>query len=232
MVRENQERLKFYLRMGFEELDDADLTPISGVSKIPLPSSLKAAASTICSTSDITASETQGIKLAKIQAGNPSRNMAEHLYAAIMLYTSNAIYASLNKVLREENRRGVKKYFKYLRLFLEALKLLPAQKKSLFRGISADLRDQYEVGSTVTWWGVSSCTSDERVARNFMNGCGGHCTLFKLKVKSACDISVISFYSNEKESLLAPGTQFKVKRNKTKGKVTEIDLVEIGRVVC
>eukprot|EP00495_Collosphaeridae_sp_1-RS-2012_P009137 TRINITY_DN91_c0_g2_i6.p1 TRINITY_DN91_c0_g2~~TRINITY_DN91_c0_g2_i6.p1 ORF type:complete len:217 (-),score=50.29 TRINITY_DN91_c0_g2_i6:2-652(-) len=199
MVRENQERLKFYLRMGFEELDDADLTPISGVSKIPLPSSLKAAASTICSTSDITASETQGIKLAKIQAGNPSRNMAEHLYAAIMLYTSNAIYASLNKVLREENRRGVKKYFKYLRLFLEALKLLPAQKKSLFRGISADLRDQYEVGSTVTWWGVSSCTSDERVARNFMNGCGGHCTLFKLKVKSACDISVISFYSNKKK---------------------------------
>jgi len=232
MVRENQERLKFYLRMGFEELDDADLTPISGVSKLPLPSSLKAAASTICSTSDITTSETQGTKLAQNQAGNPSRNMAAHLYAAIMLYTSNAIYASLNKVLREENRRGVKKYFKYLRLFLEAMKLLPSQKKSLFRGISADLRDQYEVGSTVTWWGVSSCTSDERVARNFMNGCGGQCTLFKLKVNSACDISTISFYSNEKESLLAPGTQFKVKRNTTKGKVTEIDLVEIGRVVC
>lgn len=232
MVRENEERLKFYLRMGFEELEDANLAPISGVSKIPLPSSLKAAASSVCSIGDIKASETKGQKLAKTQAGNPVRKMAAHLYAAIMLYTSNAIYGSLNKVLREENRRGVKKYFKYLRLFLEAMKLLPAQKTSLFRGISADLREQYKVGSTVTWWGVSSCTSEERVARNFMNGCGGKCTFFKLKVKSACDISSISFYSNEKESLLAPGTQLKVKCNKTKGNITEIELEEIGRVVC
>jgi len=232
MLRENEERLKFYLRMGFEELEDANLAPISGVADLPLPSSLKAAASSVCSAAEIKMSEKKGRELAKKQAGNPAKKMGAHLYAAVMLYTSNAIYRGLNKVLREENRRAVKKYFKYLRLFLEAMKLLPAQKRWLFRGISADLRDQYKVGSTVTWWGVSSCTSDEQVARNFMSGCGGKCTFFKLKVKSACDISCISFFSNEKESLLAPGTQLKVKCNKTKGKITEIELEEIGRVVC
>jgi len=232
MVHENEERLKFYLRMGFEELEDADLDPISGVADLPLPTSLKAAASSICSASDIKASDKKGKELAKKQAGNPKKKMAAHLYAAIMLYTSNAIYRSLNKVLREENRKGVKKYFKYLRLFLEAMKQLPAQQTSLFRGISVDLHDQYKVGSTVTWWGVSSCTSEEQVARNFMNGCGGKCTFFTLDVKSACDISCISFYSNEKESLLAPGTELKVKSKTKKGKITEIHLEEVGRVVC
>jgi len=232
MLHENEERLKFYLRMGFEELEDAHLDPISGVADLPLPTSLKAAASSVCSASDIKASEKKGKQLAKMQAGNPKKKMGAHLYAAIMLYTSNAIYRSLNKVLREENRRGVKKYFKYLRLFLEAMKQLPAQQTSLYRGISVDLHDQYKVGSTVTWWGVSSCTSDEEVARNFMNGCGGKCTFFTLDVKSACDISCISFYSNEKESLLAPGTELKVISKNKKGKITEIQLEEVGRVVC
>jgi len=233
MLRENEERLKFYLRMGFEDMEEeAHLDPISGVLDLPLPKTLKDAAAKICSSGEIKISEKKGRDLAKIQAGNPIKEMGEELYASIMLYTSNAIYRSLNKVLREEDRRGVKKYFKYLRLFLEAMKLLPAQQTSLYRGISVDLYDQYKVGSTVTWWGVSSCTSDEEVARNFMNGCGGKCTFFTLDVKSACDIASISFYSNEKESLLAPGTQLKVKSKKRKGKITEIQLEEVGRVVC
>ena len=47
--------------------------------------------------------------------------MGKELYAAILLYTGNSIYASLNKVLRAEDRRAAKKYFSYLRLFLEAM---------------------------------------------------------------------------------------------------------------
>jgi len=232
MLRENEERLKFYLRMGFEELEEANLDPISGVADLRLPKTLKAATSNVCTYGEIKASEKKGRELAKKQAGDPKEEMGDELYASIMLYTSNAIYRSLNKVLRDKDRRGVKKYFKYLRLFLEAMNRLPAQQTSLFRGISVDLHDQYKVGSIVTWWGVSSCTSEEEVARNFTNGCGGKCTFFTLDVKSACDISCISFYGNEKESLLAPGTQLKVKSNKRNGKITEIELEEIGRVVC
>ena len=36
------------------------------------------------------------------------------------------------------------------------------------------------------------------------------------------DISSLSFYQNEKESLLAPGTQLKVIKRERKGKVTEV----------
>ena len=47
----------------------------------------------------------------------------------------------------------------------EAMKHLPQKKRTLWRGISVDLSEQYKVGSTITWWGVSSCTADESVCK-------------------------------------------------------------------
>merc|ERR1711972_99002 len=102
---------------------------------------------------------------------------------------------------------------------------MPQQKKTLWRGIGVDLYDQYTKGSTVTWWGVSSCTADINVAKNFMNGCGGKCTLLTVETKTAADISDITFFGNEKENLLAPGTKLKVKSAERKGKITEITMV-------
>jgi len=231
-LREKEELLKFYLRMGFEAMDEEPgLAPIDGVLELEPPATLSAAALSICGKHDIQSSDQKGEELAKKQVGNPVRPMTPHLYATLMLYTSNAIYAALNKVLRDENRAGAKKYFPYLRLFFEAFRTLPAKKRTLWRGISVDLFEQYKVGNTITWWGVSSCTSDESVARNFMRGCGGKCTLLTIDTKTACDISTITFYSNEKESLLAPGTQLKVKSSKVNGLVTEIHLEEVGRVI-
>ena len=52
--------------------------------------------------------------------------------------------------------------------------------------------------------------------------CGGACTLVILDTETAMDISSLSFYQNEKESLLAPGTQLKVIKRERKGKVTEV----------
>jgi predicted DNA-binding WGR domain protein len=234
MLHEKEELLKFYLRMGFEDMDECGevKAPIDGVMELPLAATLKEAALSVCTQYDIDRSNEKGEELAKKQAGSPQRKMEASLYASIMLYTSNAIYAHLNKVLREEKRSEVKKYFSYLRMLLEAFKVLPQQKRQLWRGISVDLFDQYPVGKTVTWWGVSSCTSDESVARNFMAGCGGsNCTFLTIDCKTACDISEITFYSNEKESLLAPGTQLLVKSAKRNGKVSEIHLEEVGRVV-
>lgn len=169
----------------------------------------------------------------KKQAGKPVRKMTLKEYAAIMLYTSNAIYKDLNQSLRDENRTKLKKYFKYLRLFFEAMSALPKQKRTLWRGMSVDLHSnpQYKVGSTVTWWGISSCTSDVNVAKNFAKGCGGKCTVITVESKTASDISDITFYSNEKESLLCPGTQLKVKSNKMNGNVCEITLEEVGRAI-
>ena len=176
LLREKEELLKFYLRMGFEDMaEDDGLAPIAGVMDLPLPKTLSAAASGVCTAYDIKKCVDQGTKLAKNQAGKPRKKMSKELYASIMLYTSNAIYSQLNKVLRNEDRRGVKKYFSYLRMFLEAFATLPPHNATLWRGISCDLFDQYKPGETITWWGVSSCTSDKSVAEGFMRGCGGKC---------------------------------------------------------
>lgn len=231
MLQTQIELLKFYLRMGFEKVEDVkSLSPISGVLDLPLPKSLKDAATGLCSSSEIKESEDQGASLAKKQAGSPKTKMDPSLYGAIMLYTSNAIYQSLNKTLRDENRGKLKKYFKYLRLLFEAFDTLPQKRRTLWRGLGVDLSSnkQYAVGKTVTWWGVSSCTSDAKVARNFAAGCGGGSTVITVDAKSSCDIAAISFFSNEKESLLRPGTQLKVVSNTKKGSIAEIHLQEVG----
>lgn len=231
MLEAEEELLKFYLRMGFEETGEADdtLSPIDGIMALECPKSLQDAAGHLCAASSINASVEKGKKHSAKQTGNPNKKMEAHLYGAIMLYTSNAIYKDLNAVLRSEDRSKIKKYFQYLRLLLEAFNTLPQQHKTLWRGISVDLYDSYSTGSTITWWGVSSCTADQNVAKNFMKGCGGKCSLLTVKTKTAADISEITFFGNEKENLLAPGTQLKVLSSKREGKVTEITLEEVGR---
>lgn len=151
-----------------------------------------------------------------------------------MMYTSNAIYQDLNKCLRDENRTKIKKYFKYLRLLFEAMGALPKEKRTLWRGISVDLFDSsdYEEGKTVTWWSVTSTTADVNVAKNFTKGCGGKCTLFTIETETSTDISQMSFFGSEKESLLAPGTELKVLSKKRNGNVAEIKLKEVGRVIA
>jgi len=233
MLQSKIELLKFYLRMGFEAVEEEGLGPISGVLDLPCPATLEAACPGLCSKNDLKTSSEKGEALAKKQAGSPVAKMSGHLYGAIMLYTSNAIYRELNECLRNENRVKIKKFFKYLRLFFESMSFLPKQKKTLWRGLSVDLFDnpQYDVGKSVVWWGVSSTTADINVAKNFAKGCGGKCTILTIESETASDISQITFYSNEKESLLAPGTELMVKSKKRNGNVTEILLQEIGRVI-
>lgn len=234
MLQSKVELLKFYLRMGFEKVEEEEvLTPVDGVMDLPVPKSLDEAAGSVCNKAAIASSNSKGTELSKKQAGKPVRKMTPEEYGAIMLYTSNAIYKDLNQALRDENRAKLKKYFKYLRLFFESMAALPKQKRKLWRGLSADLHDnqQYQVGNTIVWWGVSSCTSDLNVAKNFAKGCGGACTIITIESETASDISQITFYSNEKESLLCPGTQLKVKSNKKVGNVCEITLQEVGRML-
>lgn len=233
MVEAEEELLKFFMRMGFEELDKADegLSPVSGIMDMELPKSLEAACNKVCAAKDIKVSNEKGANHADKQSGKPTKPMEAHLYGAIMLYTSNAIYRTLNNVLRSEDRTKIKKYFLYLRLLLEALGRLPQQSRTLWRGVGVDLFDKYTKGSTVTWWGVSSCTADINVAKNFMNSCAGQRTLLTIKSKTAADISAITFFGNEKENLLAPGTQLKVVDTVKKGIVTEITLEEVGRAL-
>jgi len=233
MVGAERALLQFYLRMGFEDMDQADtsLTPISGVMELPLPKSLEESAKTVCAAKDIKACDKKAVGLAKKQAGKPNEKMEASQYGAILLYTANAIYKDLNKCLRDEDRVKVERYFSYLRLLFEACRRLPQRERTLWRGIGVDLSESYKVGSIITWWGVSSCTSEKKVAQDFMQGCGDKATFLTVETKTACDISELSFYSNEAESILLPGTQLEVIKSEKMGKNAAITLREVGRCV-
>lgn len=231
LLQAKVELLKFLLRMGFEEVAaDKGATPIDGIMDLPLPKTLKDCG---VGGKEVDKCHKSAEKLVAKKAGKPKGEMTAHMYAAILLYTSNAIYADLNKCLRDQDRSKIKKYFKYLRLLFEAMNTLPKQKRTLWRGLSVDVSGtpDYKVGNTVTWWSVSSTTADVNVAKNFAKGCGGKCTVFTIESQTATDISDITFFGNEKESLLAPGTQLKVKKSGKSGNVAEITLTEVGREI-
>jgi predicted DNA-binding WGR domain protein len=234
VVQEKDATLKFFLRMGFEEVEmekDDGRTPLAGIEALAVPKTLLDAIAGACPGPSITQSVSKGDVLAKRKAGTPVRPLTKDEYGSILLYTSNAIYRDLNRVLREEDRKGIIKYLRYLKLLLHAAAGLPTKPSQLYRGVGVDLSKQYTPGTIITWWGVSSTTSDMEVAKNFANGCSGESSLLTIDTKTACDISAISFYSNEKESLLMPGTQLKVVKCVKKGKVAEIHLEEVGRHV-
>jgi len=222
------------LRMGFDKIEaKSSLSPINGVMKLPVPKTLGEACSGICNAGAVRQCENMGKDLAKRQAGRPKKKMGPEHYGAISLYTSNAIYTEINKILRDENRTKLVKYFKYLRLFFDAAACLPAQRRKIWRGISTDMKNnsQYEKGKTITWWSISSCTTSKAVADGFAGGCGGGCTVFTIDAKTAFDVDALSVFQGEKESILCPGTKLKVLSKTVKNGVTQIALQEEGRAI-
>ncbi|MFF0473372.1 macro domain-containing protein [Streptomyces sp. NPDC004284] len=130
--------------------------------------------------------------------------------SALYLYTcESAFYREINAVLRSPDRERVEPYLPYLRLLFSAVAGLPAQTRPLWRGVALDLRSQYPLGRTVTWWGVSSCTSEPGVARSFL-GSRGRRTLFEVTPARAVGIRRFSAFTGEEEYILTPGTQLKV----------------------
>ncbi|WP_309231528.1 ADP-ribosyltransferase domain-containing protein [Nocardia sp. SYP-A9097] len=130
--------------------------------------------------------------------------------AALHLYTcESAFYRAINAVLRSPDRAGVVPYLPYLRLLFTAVSGLTTRTEPLWRGVSLDLRAQYPLGRTVTWWGVSSCTSEPSVARAFL-GSRGKRTLFEVRPARAVSIRDYSAFTDEEEFILLPGTQLEV----------------------
>ncbi|MFF8607156.1 ADP-ribosyltransferase domain-containing protein [Streptomyces sp. NPDC015346] len=148
--------------------------------------------------------------------------------SALYLYTcESAFYREINAVLRSSDRERVVPYLPYLRLLFSAVAALPAQTRPLWRGVALDLRSQYPTGRTVTWWGVSSCTSELSVARAFL-GSRGRRTLFEVKPARAVGIRRFSAFTGEEEYILAPGTQLTVTEVKAeRGGLCTVRLTEL-----
>jgi hypothetical protein len=98
-------------------------------------------------------------------------------------------------------------------LVMTALAKIPSDSNRLivYRGVKLDLSAQYPKGSTVTWWGFSSCTTLVEVLSNerFL-GTSGTRTLFNIECHSAKSVKQYSFYPDEEEVLLPPARQFQV----------------------
>lgn len=149
--------------------------------------------------------------------------------AALYLYTcESAFYRQVNATLRNPDRAKVVPYLPYLRLLFSAVSRLPVRTEPLWRGVSLDLRAQYPLGRSVTWWGVSSCTSKLGVAQAFL-GHRGKRTLFEVRPLRAVGIRRFSAFTGEEEFILAPGTQLEVTGVKAeRGGLCTVQLAELA----
>jgi uracil DNA glycosylase len=164
----------------------------------------------------------------KLRADEAVAGLSADAIAALYLYTcESAFYREINAVLRSPDRSRLVPYLPYLRLLFSAVSGLPARTEPLWRGVPLDLRAQYPLGRTVTWWGVSSCTSEFGVARGFL-GSRGRRTLFEVQPVRAVGIRSFSAFTGEEEYILLPGTQLKVTDVKTeRGGLCTVRLTEL-----
>ncbi|MGA4977715.1 ADP-ribosyltransferase domain-containing protein [Streptomyces cinereoruber] len=165
---------------------------------------------------------------AKAASAQDSGGLSADAVAALYLYTcESAFYREINAVLRSPDRERLVPYLPYLRLLFSAVAELPVRKEPLWRGVALDLRSQYPVGRTVTWWGVSSCTSEPAVARRFL-GSRGRRTLFEVTPARAVGIRRFSAFTGEEEYILTPGTQLEVTEVKAeRGGLCTVRLTEL-----
>ncbi|ARE78748.1 uracil-DNA glycosylase [Streptomyces sp. Sge12] len=186
------------------------LPSITGVFDTPLTDFQDAVAPVAAMLSGLAGHIDRSRDFGKRRADETSAGLSADAIAALYLYTcESAFYREINAVLRSPDRTRVTPYLPYLRLLFSAVSGLPAHTQPLWRGVSLDLRAQYPVGRTVTWWGVSSCTSELNVARSFL-GSRGKRTLFEVTPAKAVGIRRFSAFTGEEEYILAPGTQLKV----------------------
>ncbi|MDX3537740.1 ADP-ribosyltransferase domain-containing protein [Streptomyces sp. MB09-01] len=209
------------------------LPAITGVFDTPLMDFQDAVAPVAATLSGLTGHIDRSREFGKRRADDMSTGLSADAIAALYLYTcESAFYREINAVLRSPDRTRVTPYLPYLRLLFSAVAGLPAHTKPLWRGVSLDLRAQYPVGRTVTWWGVSSCTSELNVARSFL-GSRGKRTLFEVTPAQAVGIRSFSAFTGEEEYILTPGTQLKVTDVKSERsglytvKLTEVDAAPV-----
>ncbi|CAF3797369.1 unnamed protein product [Rotaria sp. Silwood1] len=163
------------------------------------------------------------IWIAKQNSKNPSDGLTQDESAAIRLYTmewdSNtkepniSLYAHLNQTLKGVDRKKLRPWFRYLKLFLTALAKIPAApRQTVWRGLHLDLSKDYPPGEKITWWAFSSCTTSLSVLESDLYlGNVGTRTLFSIETINGRTIRSHSHFTTEDEILLLPGTFLEVK---------------------
>ncbi|CAF1584478.1 unnamed protein product, partial [Adineta ricciae] len=140
---------------------------------------------------------------------SPDESAAVHLYSMQWTPVSDSLYIHLNRALRTVNRQALAPWFPYLKLFLTALYKLPSCHKTIWRGVKDDLSAQYKKGEKIIWWGVSSCAGSVSVIEQFI-GQNGIRTIFSIEATNAKFIRDHSYFKEEDEIILLPGTYLQI----------------------
>ncbi|CAM4873057.1 unnamed protein product [Rotaria socialis] len=157
--------------------------------------------------------------IAKGNCDPPKDGLTQDESASIFLYTmewaprDQCLYVVLNSILRSKNRnRLITPWLLFMKLLLTALFNLRSCGMTVWRGVRLDLRKEYVVGKTYTWWGFSSCTESLHVleSESFL-GQEEKRTMFSIECFNGKKIRPHSSLEEEDEILLLPGSQFIVK---------------------
>jgi hypothetical protein len=148
----------------------------------------------------------------------PADGLTHDESASIFLYTMEwkegyrSLYSILNETLRTADYKQLEPWFKYLKLSLTALAKIPcAPQQTVWRGIRKDLSAEFPRKTGVTWWCFSSCTKTLPVLENDLYlGQSGTRTLFSIEICNGRNVRDHSYYQNEDEILLLPGTFMEV----------------------
>ena len=153
------------------------------------------------------------VETARRNSRKPADGLTVDESAAIHLYTMQwphphpSLFTTLNQRLRSKNRNSLVPWFLYLKLFFTALYKLPSFRGTIWRGVRGNLHDQYEEDHI--WWGASSCTETMKTMEGFA-GSEGVRTIFTIECIHGKSIQKHSYFKEENEILLMPGTYFQV----------------------
>jgi hypothetical protein len=189
------------------------LRPITGYSEQPLLS-LEEACQPL---QTLVPNLSSHVWIAKKNSLFPPNGLSQDESSSIHLYTmewasGRSLYSELNHALKSSDRRNLRPWFPYLKLFLTALAKPPlSPSQTVWRGVHKNVNEDYMPGQEVTWWAFSSCTKSLAVLESDLYlGNQGERTLFSIEAINAKIISEHSHFKNEDEILLLPGTYMEV----------------------
>ncbi|CAF1417801.1 unnamed protein product [Adineta ricciae] len=194
-----------FVDKAFSKLQQANSSPIFGYEDSPLQTLEESVKELVPFVSNIT----DYVATAKNECKRHSFLLTLDESAAILLYTMpKPFFSLLNESLRAENRDALKPWFPFLKLFMTALRKLPSTDKTIWRGVGGNVSMVFRDGDVHIWWSVNSCSTDLRVVKQYLDDMG---TLFAIDPVHGKDISEFSYFPEEHEVILMPGTHVRVK---------------------
>jgi len=120
-----------------------------------------------------------------------------------------SIFRLLNNDLFSRDSEKIKKWLPFLFYTLEAFKILPKFRGTVYRGITKkvlEISNLYRQGSEVVWISFTSTSKDHQVMKSFSGTSG---TWFVIECEKGIEMT-FSLFPKESEILLFPNSTFKV----------------------